>query len=715
MSSIKRILIFLTVLTAFYTQIHAQEQNKELSKELMTQAEIVMTETKALDIARDLMVQAADADTTSLRANYEAGHLHLITINRSAAVRFFLRVYRNDPAYKFDLEYRIGKSYQYGLDFDNAERYFMLYKQKLASKSTYQGRDKVDMATVDRSLNEVANGRKYVQNPLNFSIVNIGREINSEYDDYGVAFSEREDEIVFTSRRKDDNLNQNVYDDNLPYEDIFHSKKNGPNWSFATNIGPKVNTLYHESSLAMSADGNTLFIYNDVNGGDILYCERQSDGTWGEPIPLPGIINSSFEEKSISISKDENTLYFTSDRPGGYGKTDIYRATKDSRGEWSNVKNLGPKINTPENEDGPFIDYDNVTLYFSSNGIGSGMGGYDIYKVKFDPATQDWSEPENLGYPINTPDNDVYIITSPDGKRAYYSSVREEGMGFTDIYVITASQPLRDTKPMDAVAEVKPEPVKPDPIVEQPKQDTVAIVKNDPPKADPPKTDLVKPQTKPQQSKPEPPKLVPLKYVVTVIDAETKSPLNAKVSLRGQKDNVIVRSSSAGTGVFEFSIADKASKNYRLSVEQDGYVFVNQNLNIAGAGTTEKTLTRTIELRKLAVGVTSVLRNIYFDYDKVKFKTESYTELNKLEAMLRGSNVKVEISGHTDAYGKWDYNKQLSQRRAEAVKDYLTKKGIDPRRIKAVGYGESKPLVSNDDEEEGREINRRVEFKVLQN
>jgi outer membrane protein OmpA-like peptidoglycan-associated protein len=721
MSSIKRILIFLTVLTAFYSQTNAQDQDKELSKELMTIAEQAMTETKAIDIARDQMALAADYDTTNLRANYEAGQLFLITINRNNAVKYFLRVFRSDPAYKFDLEYKIAKGYQYGLDFNNAERYFQLYKEKLASKSTYQGKDKVDMTTVDRSLTEVSNGRNYVQNPQNFSIVNIGREINSEYDDYGVAFSEREDEIVFTSRRKDDNLNQNVYDDNLPYEDIFHSKKNGSTWAFATNLGPIVNTLYHESSLAMTANGNTLFIYNDVNGGDILFCDRQADGTWGEPTPLPGIINSSFEEKSISISKDETTLYFTSDRPGGYGKTDIYRATKDSKGEWSNVKNLGPKINTPENEDGPFIDFEGV-LYFSSNGKPTGMGGYDIYKAKWDKLELDWEEPVNLGYPINTPDNDVYIVTSADSKRAYYSSVRDEGLGFTDIYIITASEPLRDVKATEErpIAEVKPEPVKPDPIVEQPNQDTVAIVKNDPPKQDPPKQDPPK-QDPPKQDpvktpvKADPPKSIPLKYVVTVVDAETKSPVNAKISLRGQKDNVVVGSTSPGAGRTEFNITNKTAKDYRLSVELDGYVFQNQSVRINGAGTEEKTVSRTVEMRKLSVGVTSVLRNIYFDYDRVRFKTESYTELNKLEAMLRGSNVKVEISGHTDAYGKWDYNKQLSQKRAEAVKDYLTKKGIDPRRIKAVGYGETKPLVSNDDEDEGREINRRVEFKVLQN
>jgi outer membrane protein OmpA-like peptidoglycan-associated protein len=139
-------------------------------------------------------------------------------------------------------------------------------------------------------------------------------------------------------------------------------------------------------------------------------------------------------------------------------------------------------------------------------------------------------------------------------------------------------------------------------------------------------------------------------------------------------------------------------------------------VKIQGATDQEKTLTRTLEMRKIAVGVTSILRNLYFDYDRASFKTESYTELNKLESMLRqNASMKVEIGGHTDAYGNWNYNKNLSQKRAEAVKDYLTRKGIDARRIKAVGYGETKPLASNDDEDEGRELNRRVEFKVLQN
>lgn len=708
MSSIRSVLIFLTLL-ALSTKGFAQDDPKQLARDYFDLAESTLEATKALDQARDLYVLAAETDTTFVKANFEAGHIHIRTIGKELAVKYFMRVYRQDPDFRFDIEYWIGKSYQFGLDFNNALYHYNLYKEKLAKKSNYQGKDKMDMASVDRAILECENGKNFVANPRNFSIVNIGREINSEFDDYGPVFSEKEDEIVFTSRRRDDNLNQNVFEDNLPYEDIFFAKKSGNTWAYATNIGPKVNTLYHESSLALSADGRLLFIYNDVNGGDILYCERQPDGSWGEPVSLPGIINSSFQEKSISISKDEKTLYFTSNRPGGLGGTDIYMATKDSKGHWSNVKNLGPRINTPLNDDGPFIDYDNVTLFFSSQGH-NGMGGYDIYKCTLNPANGDWSEPENMGYPINTPDNEVYFISSADAKRAYYSSVREDGMGYTDIYVITASEGLKNTTPTVAKNPELPkkDPPKIEPKVE-PKKDPVVVQPKTEPKKDPV---VVQPKTEP---KTEPKKdLVPLRYVVTVIDAQGKAPLSAKVRLQGQRDNVIVASTSPGPGVYEFKVTNAAAKDYRLSVEADGYVFVNQNLKLQGAGMQEKTLTRTIEMRKLTVGVTSILRNIYFDYDKARFKTESYTELNKLESMLRqNENIRVEIGGHTDAYGKWDYNKNLSQKRAEAVKDYLTKKGIDARRIKAVGYGETKPLATNDDEDDGRELNRRVEFKVI--
>ena len=671
MSSIRCVLIFLTLLS-LSGSVFGQQDPKQTARDYMQVAEEMIIGSQALDDARGLMVLAADLDTTFLKANYDAGYLHLLTIGKDLAAKFFLRVYRQDPAYRFDLEYWIGKSYQYGLEFDNALLFYNRYKQKLSGKLNYQGNDKIPMETVDKSIVECMNGKELVANPVNFSIVNIGREINSEFEDYAPVLNEEEDEIIFTTRRRDGNLNQNVAEDNKPYEDIFISRKTDGVWSYATNIGERVNTPYHDSNLALSADGKTLYILKDEGGGDIYYCNQRSDGSWDSPVPLPGIINSSFEEKSITISKDDKTLYFSSNRPGGLGGTDLYKATRDAKGEWANVKNLGPKINTPFDEEGPFIDYDMVTLYFSSKGH-KNMGSYDIFKSVYDPQKNDWSEPENLGYPINTPDDDIFYITSSDGKRAYYSSVREDGLGYTDIFLITTPEGMKD-------------------------QETLAG------------TD---PQEEPQDP---PPVIIPLRYVVTILDAQSKSPLAARVNLRGVKDNVVVGSNPVKPGVYEFRITHPGSKDYRLSIEKAGYVFLNQDVNIRGAAADEQILTRTIELRRLSVGATSILRNIYFDYDKATFATQSYSELNKLESMLRQNpQIKVEISGHTDNYGHWQYNRTLSQKRAEAVKDFLTKKGIDPRRIKAVGYGESRPLASNDDEEEGRELNRRVEFKVLQN
>jgi outer membrane protein OmpA-like peptidoglycan-associated protein/tetratricopeptide (TPR) repeat protein len=690
MSSIRSVLIFLSFSVFIVVPTFAQEDPKETAKLYMEQAELILEGTKAVDEARDLMVLAADLDTTFIKANYEAGKMHIETINRDQAVKYFMRVYRQDPDYRFDLEFWIGRSYQYGLEFEKAIEYYNRYKEKLAKKPNYQGKDRTPPAVVDRHIFECENGKQFVSSPGNFSIVNIGREINSEYDDYGPVLNEAGTEIVFTTRRKEDNLNENV-------ADIFYAKKAGGKWEFAKNIGAPVNRATHDSNLAMSADGKLLFKYSDDNGGDIHYSERKEDGTWSEPIPLPGIINSSFEEKSISISPDEKTLYFMSNRPGGFGGTDIYKATKDSKGLWTYVKNLGPKINTEFDEDGPFInEYEGViTLFFSSKGH-KGMGGHDIFKSTFDPNKNEWSDPINLGYPINTPDDDLYFISSPDGKTAYYSSQREDGMGYQDIYIITIPEGLTNTQPVAA----KP------PVEEK---DTTAVVAvnnqvqpKEEPKNDPPPVETKK-------------KVVPLQYIVSIVDAETKSPLTAKVQLVGSRDNVIVKSTFS-EGTYQFSIVSEKPKDYRLSVEADGYVFQNQVVKIEGAGTEPKTLNRTVELRKLTVGVTSILRNIYFDFDKATFKTESYPELNKLESMLRqNNNVMVEIAGHTDAIGTTAYNLFLSRKRAEAVKDFLTKKGIDARRIKAVGYGKSKPLASNDDEEDGREINRRVEFKVLQN
>lgn len=677
MFSIRCVLVFLAVAGIFLTT--NGQDNKQQALEYLNIAEEMRAASQADNDIREVLIIGANLDPENLTLNYEAGIYHLMTIQKDLAVQYFMRVYEIDPNYRFNLEYLIGQSYQFGMQFDKAIDFYNRYKDRLAKRPNYQGRDKVDLAMVDRNIQECEVGLEFVNAPRNYSIVNISREINSEWDDYAPVLNANEDEIVFTSRRRDGNLNENVDTDNKPFEDIFISRKVNGVWQTAENIGAPVNSEFHDSNLALSADGQTLFIYKTDNGGDIYFSNRNASGAWSVPVPLPGIINSSFEEKSISISPDEKTLYFSSNRPGGFGGLDIYQAKLNEKGEWSNVKNLGPRINTPEDDDGPFIDYDGKTLYFSSKGR-KGMGGFDIYKTIFDEATLEWSEPENMGYPINTPDNDIFFVSTQDGKRAYYSSVREDGLGYDDIYMITI--------PEEQVAQKDPEPVDP---VEEPTDTVEAVV-------------------------PKAPVNYPLRYVVTAIDAQTKEPVDARIRLQGLRDNIIVPSTTKSAGVVEFTVKEESAKDYRLSIESEGYMFVNQNVRLDGVSEQQKELTRTVALRKLETGMVSVLRNIYFDFDKATFKQESYNELNKLERMmLQNPNMRVEIAGHTDNIGTAAYNLALSKRRAEAVKDFLTKKGVDARRVTAVGFGAKRPLASNDDEEEGRELNRRVEFKVISN
>ncbi len=655
MYSIRCVLIFLAV-AGFGLAAYGQDDNKKAEAELyLTMADEMRDASEAHNDIRDILVMAATADPTNLRANYEAGFYYLITVNKDLALQYLMRVYERDPKYKFDLEYRIGQSYHYGLEFDKAIDFYTRYRDKVMANPSYRGSDKVALAVVERNLKECENGKLYVVDPKNYSIVNIGREVNSEWDDYAPVLNEAEDEIVFTSRRRDGNLNPNVDNDNKPFEDIFFARKENGQWKAAENIGTSINTPSHDSNTALSADGKTLLICSDENAGDIYFCTRKPDGSWGAPEPLPGELNSAYEEKSASLSKDETTIYFSSNRPGGFGGIDIYKATKNKRGEWGNVKNLGPQINTEEDDDAPFIDYDGKTLYFSSRGH-NGMGQYDIYKTVLEGNS--WSKPENLGYPINTPDNDIFYVTTKDGKRAYYSSVRDDAMGYEDIYMITM-----------------PDPNNPQPFTEVKRK-------------------------------------LPMRYIIRIEDAKTDNLMNARIKLQGAEDNVIVASTSAKEGIYEFKVSD--AKDYKLSVEAEGFMFVNETVTLQGASEQENVVIRTIKMKTLETGFVTILRNLYFDFDKATFKEASYSELNKLERMLQqNAAMKIEISGHTDIIGTKAYNKLLSQKRAEAVKDFLTKKGVDSRRITAIGMGSSKPLASNDDEEEGRELNRRVEFKVL--
>lgn len=663
-----------------YAQYESRADSISASDMFYETGQVILAETKVVTQAREMFESAANLNPENVWANYMAGKTYLETVNKERASQYFERVFALDPNFRYDLLYSIGRGYQYGLHFDEALHYYNQYKEKSLNDVNYRGKDKVQLREVEQRIAECQNGLEYLKNPKHYAIVNVSEKINSSWPDYGPVLNEDETVLIFTSRRQDSNLNENVDEDNYYFEDIFISEKGADGeWGPARNIGEPVNIANHNSNLALSADGKTLFQYRDDNGGDIYFSKLEPDGSWSYPEPLSKYINSSFAEKSVSMSQDGKLLFFSSNRPGGLGGIDIYVSKKDSKGQWSRSVNLGPSINTEFDDESPFIDYDGKTLYFSTKGR-KGMGGYDIFKSEYDSAANQWTEPVNIGYPINTPDNDVFFVSTKDGKRGYYASVRDDGQGYTDIYMVNFL-PEDEPKPVIAKKEApEKEESKPQKVVERVKQ----------------------------------PKLQPVVLTIKVTDNQSGEPLAANVNLRKLKNNQVAGKEAKGEGVYAFTITSSSPSEMMLSIEKDGYMFKNFRLTLPASTEERQEITRSVELDVLRTGFSSVLRNIYFDFNKASFRKSSYDELNKLERLLsENPEIIVEIAGHTDNIGKAAYNKRLSQQRANAVVDYVVNKGISKSRVVAKGYGEELPMASNDDEAGGRALNRRVEFKVL--
>ncbi|MCG8309204.1 MAG: OmpA family protein [Cytophagales bacterium] len=669
----------LIILSSFFVAARGQDENKEAARQIVEIANEAYFNLRVILIANEQYVQAAEMDPDNIEANYMAGRTYLETNSKASATKYLLRVYEIDPNYKYNILYMIGQGYQYGLEFEKAIDYYNRYLNKLGENIRRSGEDYTSPAEVKRRIYECQNGIEYVLAPREYVIENMGSSINSEWDDFAPVVTADESFMAFTTRRQDGNSNQDVFDDMLYYEDVFYSKRSGDTWQMAQNIGPPINIIYHSSNLAISADGTQLYLYKSQNGGDIFLSEKNPDGTWSEPEALNDNINSTFSENSVSISPDGNTLYFSSDRPITSDKTDldIYYSKKDRNGNWGVAKNIGPVINTEFDEDGPFIDYDGKSLYFSSKGH-KGMGGYDIYRTVYDEETETWSEPINLGYPMNSPDNDIYFVSTRDGKRGYYASAKADGLGFTDIYHIRLADLDAPPKKVEA-KKIETEPEKPvieEPIVEQP---------------------------------------IPVVLILKTIDKQTRQILESDVSISRAGTNSSVAVRRIGNGLYEAQFANNTLSQYDITVQKSGYMYKNIAVTIPAMTTKSNKIAKQILLDKIQVGYSQVIRNIYFDFGTARLKDSSNPELNKLLKVLQENpRYLIEISGHTDNVGGKDFNQWLSERRAQAVVNYMIKRGQSEGRFIVEGYGEEHPLASNDDEEWGRELNRRVEFRVLQ-
>ncbi|MBI4929593.1 MAG: PD40 domain-containing protein [Bacteroidetes bacterium] len=627
------------------------------------------------NLALPLYVKANNFNSNNGLLNYKIGVCYLNSAFKQKALPFLEKAYKLNPTAGENIRYYLGQAYQMNMDWDKAIQRYQEYKAAIKPE------DQASKTDVEKKLTECRNGIELVKNPVLVFIDNAGTEINSQYPDYAPVISADEAVMMFTSRRNNTSGGGIDENDQMYYEDIYISNGENGNWSMANNMGKPVNTENrHDATVALSADGQKLFIYLDDmtrGSGNIYECDLKGT-SWSKPDKLNDNINTKFHESSASLTADGNTLYFVSNKEGGFGGHDIYKSAWDPKKQkWMEAENLGPIINTPYEEYSVFIHPDGKTLYFSSCGHKT-MGGFDIFKTVWDDKKKKWSMTENVGYPINSSDDDVDFVLSANGKHAYYASYKADGYGDKDIYMITfitPKNPVLNTE--DNLLASLTEPIKETVIAKE-----VAV---------------------------------PITQVSilkgTIFDAVTKQMLEADIELVDNQLNQVIASFKSNSATGKFLVSLPAGKNYGIAVKKEGYLFHSENFDIpASSGSQE--YVKDIGLNNIAVGQKIVLRNIFFDFDKSTLRPESTAELERLiKLMTDVGTLKIEIGGHTDSKGADDYNMKLSASRAQAVVDYLASHGIDKGRLTSKGYGETKPMAANDTDE-GRQLNRRTEFEI---
>ncbi len=483
--------------------------------------------------------------------------------------------------------------------------------------------------------------KKHPANNYVFAPKNLGDSVNTTALEYYPSLTIDGKKLIFTRRVSGD-------------EDFYETDLMDGKWSNAQSLGGKVNTNLNEGAQNISQDGELIIFtgcnYPEGQGSCDLYISYKTKQGWTEAENLGPMVNTEFWESSPSFSPDKRDIYFSSNQAGGYGGKDIWVTHRNTNGKWGRPENLGPRVNTSGDESCSFMYADNQTLFFNSNGH-KGYGATDLFfSKKLNDST--WSEAENLGYPVNTIDDEGSLVVSADGKTAYYASDKGDSKGGLDLYSFQLREDIQ-----------------------------------------PPKTLWVKGQ---------------------VYDSKTKAGLPSSVELTDINSRQLiskVQTDEDGNYLTTLPLG----KDYAFNVNRKGYLFFSENYNLNDRSI-DSVFTANIPLQPIEAGAAIVLKNIFFDSKKTELNPASLIELNKVvQLMNENPKLKILITGFTDNVGKPADNLLLSNGRASAVISYLlASRQIARERLQSKGLGADKPIADNATEN-GRALNRRTELSVISN
>ncbi|MFZ6052321.1 OmpA family protein [Halocola ammonii] len=600
-----------------------------------------------LNEAEDFMIRAVDKNENFVEPHILLGQIYAEKNMVEKAITQMERAVQIDPDFFPNNHFFLGELYLSEGEYKKALSSFQKFESYGTGTPTLKDRALLNIRSCEFALMSMAN-------PIPFEPKNLGESINSAADEYYPCLTADEQTMLYT-RAVASRESRTGYQ-----EDFYLSKKVDGDWTKAQPV-QEINTQKNEGAPTLSPDGQVLIFTACEIDGDWggnrnglghcdLFFSQKIGPRWSEPRNLGERVNSYSWESQPSYSADGRTLYFVRGKTTARGvkEQDIWVSKLHPQGFWQKPTKLEGPVNTPYEEESVMIHPDGKTLYFSSNGH-PGMGGLDIFVSRKDE-DGNWGQPQNLGYPINTKDDENSLLVSATGRIAYFASDREGGQGGLDLYKF------------DLYEGARPE--------------MVTYVKG------------------------------------IVFDAKSKERLGARFELIDLESGEQVVESYSNPGNGEFLVSLPGGRDYALNVSREGYLFYSDNFTLSET-TAAAPQELEVPLKRIEEGSSVVLNNVFFDVDQYKLKPQSKVELDKLIEFLKlNPELKIEISGHTDNVGSDESNNVLSQNRAQSVVDYLMKNGIDRDRLSAKGFGESKPIATNETEE-GRAKNRRTEFEII--
>jgi outer membrane protein OmpA-like peptidoglycan-associated protein/tetratricopeptide (TPR) repeat protein len=650
MDNVSKRLLQASYALALTTAVATSAQAQSTRKDLQTGNKLFNQENYRASIPYYERVIAKDPNNA--QALFRAGVAYL-SFDKEKASDYIYKAQKLKPKVSKDVEYWLGRVDHLNYNFDEAITHYQAYN------ATLKKRNDTRREEVAQLIQHSKNAKVLFNSPKDIFVKNLGPTVNTQYSEHSPVISSDDKTLIYTTRANptdipglDSKTRSKTAADGEYFEGIVETHRiDADNWEKPRSLSTALNSKGHDASDQLFDNDTKLLMYRSDEDGDVFIASKQNGGDWGAPTKLNSNINSKSYEGDAYITPDGLTLYFSTAKYSEDGNLDLYYSTRTAGGDWGAAKSLGSGINTKYDEDSPYISRDGRTLYFSSRGHNT-MGDYDIFQSKYDSIGHKWGRPENMGYPINTPDADSYYRLAPDGTYAYLSSYRIGGYGEKDIYTISYIKNITIKGTVFS------------------KRDSSQVI---------PGVELVFNGTQAD------------KTAISFRDI-TKDPGG------------------------DYQVKVLSARTYQVAVNKDGKNIETQEFAVPISTNDSTSIIKNFYvdyIDTLSGSFARGMKPIYFDTDKYKLRPESIKTLNATSAILKANTgVNISIEGNCDSRNTDEYNMVLGQNRADAAKNYLVKQGVSASRLTTVSFGERKPKVANDSPE-NMQINRRDDFRVV--